>query len=342
MNSIYHALVVLFTARLNQSYKVQRLPDPMLVSSVISNATALLREEPSLLSLPGDFVIVGDIHGNVDDLLRIFGREGYPPSTAYLFLGDYVDRGSNSIEVLLFLYIFKILFPHRIFLLRGNHECESITTAYGFKRECIQYLSDQLYREFLDSFQHLPYAAVLNSRIFCVHGGISPLLQTLQNLTDIPKPSEASASRLARDILWSEPVRMAEGFEHGDRGSGFLFNDEALDMFLNGNNLTIMLRSHEPRREGFDRSLNNCITIFSCTDYEGRGNSGAVAVLGDNGSYEIHTFRPVAKNSRKKPRVIVPVWLLGEIGVTREEIAESEDLLNLFLRAAARVEVESK
>jgi diadenosine tetraphosphatase ApaH/serine/threonine PP2A family protein phosphatase len=309
---LYRALIGLFNAHIDQSRATARFPDPVLISSIISNASALLDADPPLLTLTGDFIVVGDIHGNLDDLLRIFAREGYPPATSYLFLGDYVNRGSHSIEVVLVLYILKILFPDRLFLLRGNHECDSVSATRGFKGDCVRYLSEPLYREFIDSFLRLPYAAVLNSQVFCVHGGISPLLTSVETIAAIPKPGAAEQG-LQKDLLWSDPDARSDGFTHSDRGSGFLFDEECLNNFLDANGLTLLIRSHEPQREGFRKSLQRCLTIFSTTDYQGMGNVGAVVAVSAGGEYDVHTFRAVPKSGRGRRRLAVPDWLLEAV-----------------------------
>jgi serine/threonine-protein phosphatase PP1 catalytic subunit len=221
------------------------------------------------------------------------------------------------------VYIFKILFRQRVFLLRGNHECESISTADGFKRECVQYLSEDIYRGFIGSFHHLPFAAVLNSRTFCVHAGISPLLLNPQNISDVVKPSHRSENRLNQDLVWSDPLSTLDGFEHSGRRFEFLFNDESLDTFLEVNGLSLTYRSHEPHRDGFDKPLKNCITVFSCTNYRGMDTSAAVSLLAEDNGYEIHIFKAIMKGSRTRPRVIVPDWFLRTAGVAVED---GEDL----------------
>jgi predicted phosphodiesterase len=178
----------------------------------------MFKDDCSLLELAGNFTVVGDIHGNIDDLLRVFERRGYPPETNYLFLGDYVDRGQNSVEVLIMLYSLKVLFPSNIYLIRGNHECESVTAVYGFKREVCRRFSVQVYQKFVKSFSHLPYAAVVNNKYFCVHGGISPDLASVDEIADIEKPQISAASSLANDMVWSDPLDV-NGFVKSDRGT---------------------------------------------------------------------------------------------------------------------------
>jgi serine/threonine-protein phosphatase PP1 catalytic subunit len=225
------------------------------------------------------------------------------------------------------LYILKILFPQRLYLLRGNHECDSVCAAYGFKGDCLRYLSDALYNEFLDSFLRLPYAAVVNSRYFCVHGGISPLLKTVATIAQLPKPAPAD-QQLQKDLLWSDPDADSKKFRYSDRGSGFFFGEKSLDTFLDANGLALLIRSHEPQREGFRWSLPRCLTVFSTTNHQGMGNTGAVVVVSAGGEPEIHTSRPIAKGEKWRRKVTVPDWLMLAIGGTNEDLGGGENAID--------------
>merc|ERR1711957_685393 len=118
--------------------------------------------------------VCGDIHGQYHDLLRLFEYGGFPPSVNYLFLGDYVDRGKNSLEVMVLLLMYKVKFPMNFFLLRGNHECAAITRIYGFYDECKRRYSIKIWKTFCDVFNKLPFCAIIDDKIFCVQGGLSP------------------------------------------------------------------------------------------------------------------------------------------------------------------------
>jgi protein phosphatase len=277
---------------------------------------------PSLQKL--DLIVVGDLHGNIDDLLQILGNFGYPPARSYLFLGDYVDRGSNSIEVLLLLYSLKGLFPHQISLLRGNHECKSVCNKYGFAEECAAFFeTKEPYKGFCESFCSMPIAAVINDRIFCVHGGLSPDINSLSDICEIRKPLTNVGISPAEDLLWSDPSNDCDGFERSERRRvGFLFNHEVTSNFLSDNGLTKMIRAHEFCESGLNWTFDDCLTIFSACDYCAKGNLGAVAVVSQNDTVTIHQFRKC--NPELLPYLLkLPQWFL-EMGIPEEPFVAGE------------------
>lgn len=288
-------------------------PDASNVYYLIESVEKILKNEDSVLYLKGTFNVVGDIHGNVDDLIRIFQKQGYPPAQKYIFLGDYVDRGEFSVEVLLLLYSLKYLFPEHIYLIRGNHESESVTSFYGFKIECSRKYSQKLYFRFNESFLYLPIAAVVNQKYFCVHGGISPQTSNLTDLAKIKRPIENDSSPIITGLVWSDPQKKARGFQKSDRGIGFLFNDQKLNQFLKRNNLELMIRSHEAIKTGMERTLNKCVTIFSNSDYCEMNNDACICLISENKKEQYIKFSPLTKKEKKKKRVIIPEWILEDI-----------------------------
>lgn len=141
-------------------------------------------QQPILLELEAPLKICGDIHGQYTDLLRLFEYGGFPPEANYLFLGDYVDRGKQSLETICLLLAYKIKYPENFFLLRGNHECASINRIYGFYDECKRRYNIKLWKTFTDCFNCLPIAAIIDEKIFCCHGGLSPDLQVINKSMD--------------------------------------------------------------------------------------------------------------------------------------------------------------
>ena len=142
-------------------------------------------QQPPLLELNAPINICGDIHGQYPDLLRMFEFGRFPPESNYLFLGDYVDRGKQSMECMLLLLCFKIKFPENFFLLRGNHEASQINRIYGFYDECKRRYNVKLWKLFNDCFNCLPFVAIVEEKIICMHGGLSPSLSNMDQLRQV-------------------------------------------------------------------------------------------------------------------------------------------------------------
>ena len=171
------------------------------VLEIISLATQMFKREDNLLSLHDPVTIVGDIHGQYYDFLKILELGGNPEKIKYLFLGDYVDRGMFSIEVILLLYTLKINYPSNFFILRGNHECRQMTATFSFRSECIHKYDIEVYDLFMDSFDTLPMACIVNNCFLAVHGGISPNLISLKDLHNMNRFCEPNHSGLQCDLL---------------------------------------------------------------------------------------------------------------------------------------------
>lgn len=135
----------------------------------------------------------GSIHGQFHDLLKVFEGLGFPPTANYLFLGNYVDFGPLSIETICLLLAYKIKYPENFFLLRGNHECSRINRNSGFYAECNRQYEPELWRFFNASFNTMPVAAIIDERIFCMNGGLSPDLDSFQQIRDIRRPIDVGA-----------------------------------------------------------------------------------------------------------------------------------------------------
>eukprot|EP00916_Digyalum_oweni_P004267 GHVL01007523.1.p1 GENE.GHVL01007523.1~~GHVL01007523.1.p1 ORF type:complete len:230 (-),score=33.83 GHVL01007523.1:295-984(-) len=157
---------------------------------LITKASEIISNEPNLLKLKDPITVVGDIHGQFFDFVKLLDVGGSPETTQYIFLGDYVDRGSFSIECLLLLYALKVNFPTRIWLLRGNHECRQMTAFFNFRDECEYKYDLTVYQAFMDSFDTLPIAATINGKFLAVHGGLSPDLGLLSQIANIKRFQE--------------------------------------------------------------------------------------------------------------------------------------------------------
>lgn len=262
---------------------------------IITKTTKVLSSESNLLDLMDPVTIVGDIHGQFFDLLRIFELGGNFESTKYLFLGDYVDRGSFSIEVILLLYAIKLSYPKNIFLLRGNHECRQMTTFFNFRNECLHKYDIEVYDVIMESFDNLPLACIVNNKFIGVHGGISPELITLQDILELERVTEPPRSGLFCDLLWSDPIDndsglCPENFKPNDvRGCSFFYGSTVVSAFLKKNKLLSVLRAHEVQIDGYkmhkwgSTGFPAIITIFSAPNYcDVYNNKGAVVKFNNN------------------------------------------------------------
>jgi serine/threonine-protein phosphatase PP1 catalytic subunit len=192
------------------------LPEDHLVK-IVRSAREVFLQQPMLLEVGSPMNICGDTHGQFSDLLRLFEMGGHPPESNYLFLGDYVDRAKQSIEVITLCLCYKIKYPEHFFLLRGNHECASLNRIYGFYDECKRRYSVKLWRIFADCFNCMPVAAVVEDKILCMHGGLSPDLDNLGQIFDIPRPTDVPDEGLLCDLLWADPDANVLGWGYNSR-----------------------------------------------------------------------------------------------------------------------------
>ncbi|KAG6497691.1 hypothetical protein ZIOFF_045595 [Zingiber officinale] len=261
--------------------------------------------QPNLLELEAPIKICGDIHGQYSDLLRLFEYGGFPPSANYLFLGDYVDRGKQSLETICLLLAYKIKYPENFFLLRGNHECASINRIYGFYDECKRRFSVRLWKVFSDCFSCLPLAALIDDKILCMHGGLSPDLSRLEQIKNISRPCDVPDSGLICDLLWADPGRDVQGWGENDRGVSWTFGADTVIDFLARHDLDLVCRAHQVVEDGYeffaDKQL---VTIFSAPNYCGEfDNAGAMMSVDETLMCSFQILKP----AEKKPNTMFPM-----------------------------------
>ena len=264
-----------------------RLPKKIAIK-ILLKTYEILRQTPSLVRVddaPEKFTVCGDTHGQFYDLCNIFALNGGVPSAdnPYLFNGDMCDRGSFSLEVVLTLFAFKCENPKSIVLLRGNHETKNMNKIYGMEAEVQTKLDAETFTLVSEVFQSLPLCAVLQNDVIVMHGG---LFQdddvTLDDIEAVSRFQEPPDSGIMSDILWSDPQPF-EGRGPSKRGIGLSFGPDITKRFLEKNDLSLVIRSHEVRDEGWllehDGSL---ITVFSAPNYcDSVGNKGAVIIFSE-------------------------------------------------------------
>jgi len=279
---------------------------PKFESSILhklcEQSISVLSTQNSLLILPTNIYVVGDLHGNVRDLVRILEHSGYPPDTKYLFLGDYVDRGAFSIETVTVLLALMCCFPNHVYLLRGNHEFSEVNEKYGFLQQIQEeYPDTSLWEHFNEVFSYMPVAALIGEQIFCVHGGLSPFLTEVEQINHIQRPFKSTLDPLILDIMWSDPTKDTQTFCKSSRGIGVSYGHAAVVKFLEDNKLKQMIRAHQNARSGVSKFVDQrCITVFSSSFYDNRSpNKCGYLFFNKEGEMKAFAFPPINDLQRK-------------------------------------------
>lgn len=276
-----------------------------IVRELCADATAVLKSEPTMLSIKKmenqQLVVVGDIHGQFCDLIAHILSQQYDrggemeveeeEESMFLFLGDYVDRGPQGVEVIMLLLALKVEYPKRVYLLRGNHEEASTSQVYGFYHETVAKFDDLgIWAMFNELFCFLPLAALVETkgkRFLAVHGGLSPQLRDVATINEIDRPDyggmlDSQSAEIVDGLLWSDPSDLTTRFAMNERGCGFLFGIATTKEFCERNKLDFICRAHQMTMEGFCWTHENkCLTVFSAPNYCGiANNAGAIMKIG--------------------------------------------------------------
>lgn len=244
--------------------------------------------------------------------MELFKIGGFPPYANYIFMGDYVDRGRDSIETFLLLLALKVRHRNRVTLLRGNHESRLITQVYGFYDECIRkYGSLNVWRAFTDVFDCLTLTATVDNKIFCVHGGLSPHLKSISDIGVIDRLREIPPDGTMCDLLWSDPDQI-EGWSASGRGAGYIFGRDTVEQFCHANGFTLIARAHQLVMEGYKYMFNDkLVTVWSAPNYYYRcGNVASIIELDENIQKYFKIFEAAPADDKASDGKSVPHYFL--------------------------------
>ena len=270
--------------------------DEEQICELLKDAIIQLSRDQPVIRTSGEYVIVGDLHGSIHDMLRIFSVNGYPPKVKYLFLGDYVDRGECSLEVIVFLLVLYMRFPDDIILLRGNHEFPNVNKTYGFRKEIIEeYGSDKLWALFNECFAYFPIACILDNEVLFIHGGISSRFRNIKQLHDLQFPIRED-NQLVSDIVWSDPSNATSSYVPNIRGKGQGFGSIAFATFLQDSNLKLLIRGHECVDGLCSMFSGKLITVFSASNYNTKhANSSGYLIYNKANEIKCFTLPPLTR-----------------------------------------------
>ncbi|GBE61066.1 serine threonine- phosphatase PP-X isozyme 2 [Babesia ovata] len=247
--------------------------------------------------------VCGDIHGQFYDFNELLTVGKHIPETNYLFLGDFVDRGYYSVETFLLLLCFKVRYPDRITLIRGNHESRNITQVYGFYDECIRkYGNVNVWNYCTEIFDYFSIGALVDNRYFCIHGGLSPSVSTIDEIRYLDRKQEVPHEGAMCDLMWSDPESM-DGWGASPRGAGFLFGGDVVRQFCHQNKVETIARAHQLVMEGYKWWFNKMlVTVWSAPNYCYRcGNIASIMEIDDNLNCSFKKFDAVPPNKRGVP-----------------------------------------
>lgn len=266
------------------------------IRDILEHAKSIFNEEELLLNLSQETneetYVIGDIHGNLESLMKIYDLIEKNDPRYVIFLGDIVDRGQFQIECLLIVLALKILHPEQYYLLRGNHETVQMNKSYGFYDVFMrEFANSNRFIEITQLYDTIPICAILNDSILCLHGGIP------QNFDFLSKLKELGLKKVGRDvpafvdkgmyhIFWNDPKEGLTGFADSYRGPGIKFyGQDVFEDFMEQNGLDYLIRSHECFPEGYRWYFEGkLLSIFSAENYRGGSmpNPGTIAIVKEN------------------------------------------------------------
>uniref|UniRef100_A0A914IDG0 protein-serine/threonine phosphatase n=1 Tax=Globodera rostochiensis TaxID=31243 RepID=A0A914IDG0_GLORO len=261
----------------------------------------VLREQSTLVEMPAPVVICGDLQGQFTDLVRIFDTLGAPPKKNYLFLGNYVNRGKQGMEIAVLLFCYKIKYADNFVLLRGSSECSKTNRSGGFLDEITRRYGQEnaqlLWDHFNQTFSWLPYVGLVGKKILCVHSGLSPTMYDLQQLGSLRRPALDPANpSLELDILFADPEPGTNGFRANKRGQSVMFGENVVTNLSKQFSVNVIVRGHQVVREGVDYFADRrLVTVFSVPHLSTSQNAafpGAVLIIGEDLHQSTKVFPP--------------------------------------------------
>ncbi|KAK6322769.1 hypothetical protein J4Q44_G00075610 [Coregonus suidteri] len=230
--------------------------------------------QPILLELEAPLKICGDVHGQYYDLLRLFEYGGFPPESNYLFLGDYVDRGKQSLETICLLLAYKIKYPRTSSCCVATKIAPPLTVSMAFMMSVRD-----------------------DEKIFCCHGGLSPDLQSMEQVRRVMRPTDVPDQGLLSDLLWADPDKDVLGWGENDRGVSFTFGADVVAIFLHKHDMDLICRAHQVVEDGYEFfAKRQLVTLFSAPNYCGEfDNAGAMMSVDETLMCSFQILKPADK-----------------------------------------------
>ena len=292
-------------------YKCRCL-DEQSVQQLCKMVRSILMEEKNVHTISCPVTICGNIHGQFHDLMEVFKIGGFPPFTNYLFLGDFIRVGLFSVQTVSLLFALKVRYHKRITLIRGHHESAQHTKNFGFYDDIQKkYKNVRAWKYFVDTFDYLPLSALISKQIFCVHGGLSPQIHTLQHIEQLDRIQQIPDKGPMCDLLWSDPDDRT-GWGTSPRGVGCTFGEDISKQWNHNNGLVLIARGHQLATKGYHwQHDKQCLTLMSDSDFRGRtGNQGAIMEMDEHFGFVFHQYLVSPKKVKRRVMLAQPDYFL--------------------------------
>ncbi|GMR59800.1 hypothetical protein PMAYCL1PPCAC_29995, partial [Pristionchus mayeri] len=286
------------------------IPEDLVI--VTRAAAASFKEQKTLIKIDKSAMpinIVGDLHGEFRELRMMLSKCGDPICQSYLFLGDYVDRGVQGVECFMLLLALKCRFPLKVYMLRGNHEDANTATTYGFYDECKEKfnpIGETMWSHFVNVFNWMPCAALVAEKMFCMHGGLSPHISSLEDIESIKRPTIVPPYGLMCDLVWSDPDNKYPGWALSTRGISYTFDDDLIKKFCKAFDIDLIVRAHQIYQDMYRGGYKffaegRLLSIFSAPNYLNYKNDSCIVKVSSAFVVSFIVFRPINKNSKVAP-----------------------------------------
>ncbi|XP_028518113.1 serine/threonine-protein phosphatase with EF-hands 2 isoform X2 [Exaiptasia diaphana] len=337
------------------NYKINKPLHVKYVLVILREARERFKALPNVnrvtTSIARQMTICGDLHGKLSDLFIIFSKNGVPSTeNPYIFNGDLVDRGPRSLEILIILFTYFIIYPNGVYINRGNHEDHIMNMRYGFIKEISEKYkehSNKIIKLLEDIFGWLPLATVVDQKILVTHGGVSSItdLRVIEHIdrhkyVSVLKPSTFSGKerpdnaalrewRQVLDLLWSDPKPNYGCKPNTFRGGGCYFGPDVTDQVLKRHDFDLLVRSHECKYEGYEYMHDNkVVTIFSASNYYEQGsNRGAYMKIKQNEKPYFVQYQASSKDNNLTLRRRVSIVEQSAIKELKEKLYANKNAL---------------
>ncbi len=250
------------------------------------------RALPNVIDIPGENVFfVGDLHGELGSIQRVLEVFLKYKDHSLVLLGDYADRGPSQVETFNLAMAMTLRFPKRVFMLRGNHETESVSMRYGFHADVLRKHSEAVFSDYVEVFKVLPLAAISTNGIFACHGGVPEKCRSMDDLQTPDRHHADIRNEVLFQLVWNDPVDFNGDFTNNMRGMNIRsFGRTAFERFKKDLGISMIIRAHEAFKDGIQTFFDDALVSLFSASYGGQTNPKFIR-MGRDHQYEVLSIK---------------------------------------------------